>query len=105
LQYRCGAKAANELDAFVTERPVGCIPVSLDQYGRTVATCSVGGVDLGEWLVRSIHEGDMMRSNAMPSTPGGARGATSSRGYSASASGKAGSRVNVRLTQMLILEK
>jgi endonuclease YncB( thermonuclease family) len=47
LQYRCGAKAANELDTFIAKRPVSCIPISLDQYGRTVATCSVGGVDLG----------------------------------------------------------
>jgi endonuclease YncB( thermonuclease family) len=53
LQYRCGAKAANELDAFIARRPVNCIPISLDQYRRTVATCSVGDVDLGEWLVRN----------------------------------------------------
>jgi endonuclease YncB( thermonuclease family) len=51
LQYRCGAKAANDLDAFIARRPVGCIPIALDRYGRTVASCSVGGVDLGEWLV------------------------------------------------------
>src|SRR5207302_7061257 len=43
LQYRCGAKAANDLDAFVARRPVSCIPITLDQYRRTVATCSVGG--------------------------------------------------------------
>jgi endonuclease YncB( thermonuclease family) len=53
LQYRCGAKAANDLDAFIASRPVNCAPISLDQYGRTVATCWVDGVDLGEWLVRS----------------------------------------------------
>jgi endonuclease YncB( thermonuclease family) len=52
-QYQCGAKAANDLAAFIARRLVSCIPVSLDQYGRTVATCSVDGVDLGEWLVRS----------------------------------------------------
>jgi endonuclease YncB( thermonuclease family) len=51
LQFRCGAQAANDLDAFIARRPVNCVPVSLDQYGRTVATCSVGGADLGEWLV------------------------------------------------------
>jgi len=51
--YRCGAKAANELDAFIAQRPVSCKPVSQDQYGRMVATCSVGDTDLGEWLVRS----------------------------------------------------
>jgi len=49
--YRCGAKAANDLDAFVAGRPVTCAPISFDQYGRTVATCAVGGVDLGEWMV------------------------------------------------------
>ena len=32
---------------------MNCIPISLDQYQRTVATCSVGDVDLGEWLVRN----------------------------------------------------
>ncbi|WMT73423.1 thermonuclease family protein [Bradyrhizobium sp. Ash2021] len=53
LQYRCGAKAANDLDAFIARRPVSCVPVSLDQYGRTVATCSVDGADLAEWLVRN----------------------------------------------------
>lgn len=51
LQYRCGAKAANELDAFIARRPVDCSPVSLDQYRRTVARCSIDGVDLGAWLV------------------------------------------------------
>jgi endonuclease YncB( thermonuclease family) len=52
LQYRCGAKAANDLDAFISKRPVNCLPISLDRYGRTVATYSVGGADLGGWLVR-----------------------------------------------------
>ena len=53
LQYRCGAQAANELDAVIARRPVACLPISLDQYGRTVATCSVGGADLGQWLVQN----------------------------------------------------
>jgi endonuclease YncB( thermonuclease family) len=53
IQYRCGAKAANELDAFIARRPVDCSPVSLDQYRRTVAVCSIGGVDIAEWLVRN----------------------------------------------------
>src|SRR5258707_13665950 len=53
LQYQCGAKAANELDTFIARRPVDCSPVSLDQYGRTVAVCSIAGVDVGEWLVRN----------------------------------------------------
>ncbi|MET4418304.1 endonuclease YncB(thermonuclease family) [Bradyrhizobium sp. RT3a] len=53
LPFRCGAKAANDLSAFIARRPVTCVPVSLDQYGRTVATCSIGGIDLADWLVRN----------------------------------------------------
>jgi endonuclease YncB( thermonuclease family) len=53
LPYRCGAKAANDLDAFIAGRPVNRLPISLDRYGRTVATCSVGSADLGDWLVRN----------------------------------------------------
>ena len=45
--------AANDLDAFIARRPVNCLPISLDRYGRTVATCSVGGADLDDWLVRN----------------------------------------------------
>lgn len=51
LQYRCGTKAANDLDAFIARRPANCVPISLDQYGRTVASCSVDRTDLAEWLV------------------------------------------------------
>jgi endonuclease YncB( thermonuclease family) len=32
---------------------VNCDPVSLDQYGRTVATCSGCGIDLAGSLVRN----------------------------------------------------
>jgi endonuclease YncB( thermonuclease family) len=53
LPYRCGAQAANDLDAFIAQRPVDCMPLSLDQYARTVAKCFVQGVDLGDWLVRN----------------------------------------------------
>jgi endonuclease YncB( thermonuclease family) len=51
--YRCGAQAANDLDSFIARRTVICLTINLDQYGRTVATCSVDGADLGEWLVRN----------------------------------------------------
>ncbi|WP_370102722.1 thermonuclease family protein [Bradyrhizobium yuanmingense] len=52
LQYRCGAKAANELAAFLGGRPVTCKPVTVDRYGRTVASCAVSDADLANWLVR-----------------------------------------------------
>ncbi|MDA9466554.1 thermonuclease family protein [Bradyrhizobium sp. CCBAU 53415] len=61
LPYRCGAKAANDLDAFVARRPVSCVPVSQDQYGRAVATCSVSGADLADWLVRNGYALDWRR--------------------------------------------
>jgi endonuclease YncB( thermonuclease family) len=47
------AKAANDLDSFLAKRPINCVPVSLDQYRRTVAVCSVDDVDLADWLVRN----------------------------------------------------
>jgi endonuclease YncB( thermonuclease family) len=53
LPYRCGGRAVNDLDAFIANRAVSCLPISLDRYGRTVATCAVGGADLGDWLVRN----------------------------------------------------
>jgi endonuclease YncB( thermonuclease family) len=45
--------AANKLDAFIAARPVSRVPINLDRYGRTVATCSVGDADLSEWLVQN----------------------------------------------------
>jgi endonuclease YncB( thermonuclease family) len=74
-QYRCGAKSANDLDAFIAGRPVSCIPISLDQYRRTVAMCSVDGVDLGEWLVsngtgRNIPKASTLPPSATPSKQG-----------------------------------
>jgi len=52
-QFRCGAKAANELDAFIADRPVTCIEVGQDRYGRTVGVCTVDNIDLADWLVRA----------------------------------------------------
>jgi hypothetical protein len=53
LTHRCGANSANDLDAFIARRPVSCQARDLDRYGRTVATCLVGEIDAGEWLVRN----------------------------------------------------
>jgi endonuclease YncB( thermonuclease family) len=53
LPYRCGAKAANDLDAFIGGRPVDCVEVDRDQYKRAVAVCAVAGIDLAEWLVKN----------------------------------------------------
>lgn len=53
--YRCGQKAANALSEFIRRRPISCIEVERDRYGRAVAVCSVGGVDLADWMVRNGH--------------------------------------------------
>jgi endonuclease YncB( thermonuclease family) len=49
--YRCGALAANTLDSFTTGRTVRCTPVDGDRYGRIVASCAAGNIDLGQMLV------------------------------------------------------
>ena len=51
--YRCGQKAANDLNAFVAPRPVSCIEVDRDHYKRAVAVCTVAGTDIAEWLVKN----------------------------------------------------
>lgn len=50
--YRCGQQSANELSALIDRRPVQCIEVDRDRYNRSVAVCTVAGIDLGDWLVR-----------------------------------------------------
>jgi endonuclease YncB( thermonuclease family) len=46
--YRCGQKAANDLDALIARRPVDCVEVDRDRYKRAVAVCTVAGVDLAD---------------------------------------------------------
>lgn len=52
---RCGQVAARALDVLIGSRPVSCSPKDRDRYGRTVAVCHVGGVDLNDWMVRRGH--------------------------------------------------
>jgi endonuclease YncB( thermonuclease family) len=51
--YRCGQKAANALANFIGNATVSCQPRDIDHYGRTVATCLVAAIDVGDWLVRT----------------------------------------------------
>jgi endonuclease YncB( thermonuclease family) len=52
LRYRCGAKAANALDTFIADKPVSCVDIDERTYKRVVAVCTVGGIDLADWMVR-----------------------------------------------------
>lgn len=54
---RCGninvyQKAALELSDFIGTRTVTCTVTDTDRWKRMVATCSVGGTDLGDYIVR-----------------------------------------------------
>lgn len=49
--WRCGQEAALALDDFIAGRPVMCLGRSQDRYGRTIARCTVGAIDLNGWLV------------------------------------------------------
>ena len=48
----CGLQAAIELRSLVSGHTVRCSRRGTDIYGRTLATCSVGGTDLAFWMVR-----------------------------------------------------
>ncbi len=49
--WRCGQKAALALSDYIAGRTVTCEPKDTDQYGRTIAVCSAGGVSLNAWMV------------------------------------------------------
>ena len=51
VSWRCGQQAANALDAWLGARPVACVEIDKDQNGRSVSRCTVGGEDIGRWLV------------------------------------------------------
>ncbi|HXD47116.1 MAG TPA: thermonuclease family protein [Pseudolabrys sp.] len=51
--YACGLAAGERLAALVAQGPVACASHGRDRYGRTLATCSAGGVaDIGRVMVR-----------------------------------------------------
>ncbi|MFC5068867.1 thermonuclease family protein [Flaviflagellibacter deserti] len=51
-QYRCGQTAALALDRLIASAsPTRCEPLDVDRYGRIVARCFTGAVDVAEWLV------------------------------------------------------
>ncbi len=52
--WACGEAASERLGALIGGRPVVCVPRERDRYGRWVASCRVGNVDLG---ARMVEEG------------------------------------------------
>lgn len=51
VEWRCGDAAAEKLRQLVAGRTVVCVQKDTDTYGRTVAVCNNGAVDLGAELV------------------------------------------------------
>ncbi|HET9904197.1 MAG TPA: thermonuclease family protein [Xanthobacteraceae bacterium] len=51
--WACGREAAETLRAAIAGRQVECRARDRDRYGRIVAVCSAGGVDLGAAMVKS----------------------------------------------------
>ncbi len=53
--HACGRASANALRNLVGGRPVDCVEMDRDRYGRIVAVCHVGSQDLGAAQVRQGH--------------------------------------------------
>lgn len=51
--WACGETAARELRALVGTRTLTCTERDIDSYGRSVAVCTNGEVDLGAAMVRA----------------------------------------------------
>ena len=51
-EWACGTWAADQARSLFRREKLVCKPIESDRYGRTVATCYAGGVDIAETLVR-----------------------------------------------------
>ena len=50
-QWSCGQEAAAQLSRLVTGKEVRCVPTGQDAFGRTVARCTAGAVDVNRVMV------------------------------------------------------
>lgn len=50
--WNCGAEAAAALRAATAGKEVVCRPREQDRYGRTIAVCQAGGLDLGAAMIK-----------------------------------------------------
>ena len=51
--WACGEEAARKLRSLIGDRTVSCTKRDVDDYGRVVAVCRSGAVDLGAEIVRA----------------------------------------------------
>lgn len=79
LQYRCGAKAANDLDAFIARGPVNCLPTrwtdTVAQWRRAqlpAQTSAIGSCAMvSPWTRRNIQSESTSPLRVKPNKPGG----------------------------------
>lgn len=50
--WACGSEAASNMRALVNGRSLRCSAVDRDVYGRTVAICHLGAIDIGSEMVK-----------------------------------------------------
>jgi endonuclease YncB( thermonuclease family) len=51
-EYSCGKQSANALRGLVQGQEVSCTSVETDRYGRAVAVCKIGDLDINGEMVR-----------------------------------------------------
>jgi endonuclease YncB( thermonuclease family) len=51
LQWACGQEASHQLQGLIAGREVICHGTGMDQYGRTLAVCEAGGLELNRTMV------------------------------------------------------
>jgi len=50
--WMCGQEATRRLRIFIMRRVISCKGNEYDLYNRLLAFCSVGGVEINQWMVR-----------------------------------------------------
>jgi endonuclease YncB( thermonuclease family) len=53
LRWSCGIAARDELVRHAGDKPWTCHVTGTDRYGRSLASCEVGGENIEQWMVRS----------------------------------------------------
>lgn len=51
--WPCGRQASTALANHIRGQTVSCTGEGKDRYGRTLATCTIAGADIAEWLVQN----------------------------------------------------
>lgn len=53
VEWLCGQEAAKYLRALIASGPVDCVSREQDRYGRLIAICRVGNIELNREMVRN----------------------------------------------------